>query len=172
MPPAIVCAPCPSRVEGATPWLGEALLDEYLPVRGGRGTAELVLAQPERMMLARRDPHAHLRQHAVDRRLPGCRENPAENRGSGGRARTQQVGEAVLFGSRGWVGPGCGGSPRVRRSRNRSSARPLRPRSDPSGRMPRWRPPSGRAGAARRRPAGSRTARAVVRRKGQFNGVC
>ena len=38
-----------------------------------------------------------------ERRPPGSRENPAENRGRGGRARTQQVGEAVMFGSRRWV---------------------------------------------------------------------
>lgn len=40
MRPAMLFAPCPSHVKRETPWLGEALLDEYLRVRGGWATAE------------------------------------------------------------------------------------------------------------------------------------
>jgi hypothetical protein len=69
------------------------------------------------------------------------RENPAENRGRGGRARTQQVSEAVMFGFRGCVAQDAG-SPPARRSRNRSPPRPPRPRSDGAcaGSVQAWRP--------------------------------
>ena len=139
----------PARTRGGRRWSREVTvwLELSLGDSGVEGDA----------CAARACPAARTFGDCEQRRPPRLQRAPGRARATPApcwRSASGPAGRALL---RRAVPPGCGGSPRGRRSRTRPAARPSRPTAPiRRGRqMPRGRPPSGRAGAARRPPVRS-----------------